>query len=373
MSPSLPEHIILEEILTRLPAASLARFKFVSKSWMALFSHPNFVKSHINRKEDYLIRTCPGGIGILSRTTLTESHIEDVPASFDGLVGSVTGLVCGVSESRNCFILWNPILHVYKQIPLPKHSKYSLFGFCWDSATEDFKLVAKKFDSSSAVVYSTKTNRWINIRAFRIPYAGDEFPAVIVKGNPYWTGYFRSPGILKFEARTNRFTCLGLTCVAGKRYSLCSVNDCLARIEYSLTRGNCLELYQFNDGRGVWSKMYTINIKTTYIFTIPKCFNYSGEIVFSGCHEWCDTKLNEVESLEYEFGYELGPSRLHRYSYTPSLIILDGMKTSTRHLRDKHRKLRSVWCMRLPRKYRRSRHFSVYDISLPTYCGGNVE
>ncbi|KAL1821755.1 hypothetical protein ACET3Z_016624 [Daucus carota] len=349
MSPALPEHIILEEILTRSPAASLARFRFVCKSWLAHISHPNFVKSHINRKEDYLIRTCPGGIGILSGTTLTESHIEDVPASFDGLVGSVTGLVCGISQSRNHFILWNPILHVYKQIPLPKHSRFSFFGFCWDSATEDFKLVAN-FHSSSALVYSTKTNRWIDVGSYQIPYPTHEFPAVIVKGIPYWTEFFGSPGILKFEARTNKFTWLEVTCLAGKRYSLCSVNDCLARIEYSLPGGNSLELYQFNEGRGVWSKMYTINIRTTFILTIPKCFNYSGEIVFSGCHE-----------------------RLHRYSYTPSLIILEGMKTSTRHLRDEHRKLRSVWCMCLPRKHRRSRHSSEFDLSSPTYSGGSIE
>ncbi|XP_057955039.1 F-box protein At5g62510-like [Malania oleifera] len=45
--PYIPEELV-EEILSRAPAESLARFMCVCKSWHSLFSDPFFVKKHLN-------------------------------------------------------------------------------------------------------------------------------------------------------------------------------------------------------------------------------------------------------------------------------------------------------------------------------------
>ncbi|MCL7032253.1 hypothetical protein MKW94_000196, partial [Papaver nudicaule] len=46
MSRYLPEEII-GDILPRLPAKSVLRFRCVCKSWLKLFRNPNFVKHHL--------------------------------------------------------------------------------------------------------------------------------------------------------------------------------------------------------------------------------------------------------------------------------------------------------------------------------------
>ncbi|KAF7126505.1 hypothetical protein RHSIM_Rhsim11G0052400 [Rhododendron simsii] len=42
----LPHHLLVEEVLTRLPAKSLMRFKSVSKLWCSTIYDPCFVKAH---------------------------------------------------------------------------------------------------------------------------------------------------------------------------------------------------------------------------------------------------------------------------------------------------------------------------------------
>ncbi|XP_058210743.1 putative F-box/LRR-repeat/kelch-repeat protein At1g11620 isoform X1 [Rhododendron vialii] len=47
--PDLP-HVIIYDILSRLPVKPLCRFKSVSKPWLALVTDPQFIKSHLNHQ-----------------------------------------------------------------------------------------------------------------------------------------------------------------------------------------------------------------------------------------------------------------------------------------------------------------------------------
>jgi hypothetical protein len=43
----LPEELVLDEILIRLPVKSLLRFKCVSKAWRTAISDPSFIRTHL--------------------------------------------------------------------------------------------------------------------------------------------------------------------------------------------------------------------------------------------------------------------------------------------------------------------------------------
>lgn len=98
----LPEHIIHNEILTRLPPKYILRFRLVCKSWNSLFSTSAFKNSHLTRRhhrsgieEDLLIvkkNTLGEGMYIFSHTKII--NIRSVPCVCDALIGSINGLVC---------------------------------------------------------------------------------------------------------------------------------------------------------------------------------------------------------------------------------------------------------------------------------------
>ncbi|CAM0880074.1 unnamed protein product [Alopecurus aequalis] len=47
--PVIPDEIVFDEILVRLPVKSLTRFKSVSKTWHAIISDPCFIRSHLQQ------------------------------------------------------------------------------------------------------------------------------------------------------------------------------------------------------------------------------------------------------------------------------------------------------------------------------------
>ncbi|KAF7143858.1 hypothetical protein RHSIM_Rhsim05G0019600 [Rhododendron simsii] len=69
----LPHDLVAAEVLTRLPAKSLMRFKGVSKLWRSTISHPCFCKAH--RARSRLSRRAGGGGGLIM--AFPETIIDD--------------------------------------------------------------------------------------------------------------------------------------------------------------------------------------------------------------------------------------------------------------------------------------------------------
>ncbi|KAL8102616.1 hypothetical protein AgCh_027219 [Apium graveolens] len=292
-----------------------------------------------NPNDEYLIRTWPGGVAILSRTDLCESPVENIPYSapcpdYLRMVGSINGLVCfaRLSEPRLCFILWNPALNLSKQILLlPEHccnpnNRYCYrVGFSWDSVANDYKLIAVctwwTCIKKPGFVYSSRTNCWSNL-ADPLHVDGLRFPSVIVKGIPYWT-CLKLTVILKFEARNNQFTSFTVSRNVGKRYSLVNLNDCLARIEFTVGKTDSMDVYQHDEENNIWCKMLRVNFTENHILSSPTCFKYGGEIVFNGSFYLTDSKAIKIKRLAYEKNIN---SDIHGYTYTPSLVVLEGME-----------------------------------------------
>ncbi|WOH11060.1 hypothetical protein DCAR_0830539 [Daucus carota subsp. sativus] len=358
---TLPQEIIIEEILKRLPVESLVKLQVVCKLWNSLLHDPCFTRSHFQQsisqkpENDYLIINdhkygggrCPNVLSILSRNNFSETCIDKVPYSASessnndiNLIGSINGLVClnCFSNYRRRFMIWNPMIHRSKKILLPKYYGRALqncvCGFGWDSITNDYKVMIKPGDSVEVALYSCKTDcwsykpvdcdvSWSKYDIFQFP----QFPSVVVKGIPYWK-YYDGTKIVNFDVTTNRFRSLvnNNTDPMGPYYNLVNIYDALARIMYSNFTNMLLYVDLYDENRGVWSKMYEIkNVVTRSIKTLM-CFKYGGETVYAdrenvNCY---DPKSDEIKVLvdckkEYTQGF----------SYTPSLLSLDGMSSTS--------------------------------------------
>ncbi|KAK4737060.1 hypothetical protein R3W88_000757 [Solanum pinnatisectum] len=103
--PFLPPEVIVE-IISRLTVKFLLKFRSVSKSWLALISSPEFVKSHMSfsfNKNIYDRVMEESNLDYLMKKSGISFLIE----------GSVNGFHCLVNEVDEIF-LWNPTIRKYK-------------------------------------------------------------------------------------------------------------------------------------------------------------------------------------------------------------------------------------------------------------------
>lgn len=371
-TPALPDEIIVDEILKRLPVEFVVRFRSVSKLWNFLLSQPNCIQSLLNHSisqnfnDDYLIFTTrkyygkssgitrtPDGISILSHSNSSEICLDNVPyllcnRDLIQLVGSINGLVCiacfpridSVLDSYH-FILWNPTMNLSKKILLPNdcptklksHNRF-MFGFGWDYVTNNYKIIVQSTDSVQAVIYSSETDSWINI-------VGSKFsehmisclmcwlPSVIVKGICYWDSCATSHQVIKFEPKNNELTYFTVPRFR-ECYKLVNLNDRLARVEYASVGEDIMDVYFFNEECCTWSKIYTTNIGIYDLKSINSCFRNGRMVVFNMKHQkysLCDLKSNETKGLACSYDKKYTYYFISGFSYTPSLVALEGMKS----------------------------------------------
>nr|XP_017240077.1 PREDICTED: putative F-box/kelch-repeat protein At3g17280 [Daucus carota subsp. sativus] len=334
---TLPEDLILAEILPRLPAKYLLGHRLVCKSWNSVFSTPAFVNSQLthqlhnnSEEQDRIIVKRDGlieGVDILSH--IDSIRVRKVPCACDTLCGSVNGLVLMVSKPEKRFCLWNPAIGQVKLFDFPAphlHLKnngyydYKALMFCYDSMSSPARQIC----------HST-----------------------IVKGTPYWScsNSLTLPGekherkffwTFKFVPEINEFRILpdldSLKC-CGDTFSIVNIKDRLVGMTYnSVTHGgtNMVDMYSLDNeeySSGVWSKMYSIG--PVYFCSNQRllhAFRNGGEILIrghSGTFAFYDPKTKEIKSIAGTTSTRIFFTELvgHRYSYTPSLVRVRGMKS----------------------------------------------
>ncbi|CAI9117971.1 OLC1v1019465C1 [Oldenlandia corymbosa var. corymbosa] len=216
---TLPNEVIIE-ILTWLPAKTLARFLCVSKSWRALITTPKFIKAHLRNssgRDDYahhrvLFRCMTSSGGEAKgynpntryfslapvffgdgKTTIRSTLVEDPVMNSRGseIIGSANGLLC-VGIKRKLFF-WNPTIRKFKKLPEfyphSKPSKKRHVVFEYDEVDGDYRVYffASYYGSENVLidVYSRNTNTWRRIQRFCIA----NWPAVgflVARGILYW-------------------------------------------------------------------------------------------------------------------------------------------------------------------------------------------
>uniref|UniRef100_A0A7N2LGL4 F-box domain-containing protein n=1 Tax=Quercus lobata TaxID=97700 RepID=A0A7N2LGL4_QUELO len=165
----LPDDLVINNILTRLPVKSVMRFRRVCKSWYSSIKTSDFIDTHLSNYKDshdngYVIHMpsvrntssyrSPSSSSS-SNTSIpvctvafdcTFDKISDVRIPFDvnfnQIVGSCNGLLC-VANSGNVIYLWNPSIRKFKRLPdtlLGQLDNVTL-GFAYHPENNDYKVV----------------------------------------------------------------------------------------------------------------------------------------------------------------------------------------------------------------------------------------
>ncbi|XP_076900784.1 F-box/kelch-repeat protein At3g06240-like [Bidens hawaiensis] len=151
---------VVEEILIRLDAKDLTRYKSVCKSWRSLIATPCFVKSHLNltyNKDRYNNRLGHRRVSLYTTPCFFNHHL---------LVGSSGGLVC-TSSFMSELIVGNPLTREVRQLAYPPCIGAPLYwGFGYDSLRDDYKVIvgARRGKNQTCFqVLSLKSNVWSDI------------------------------------------------------------------------------------------------------------------------------------------------------------------------------------------------------------------
>ncbi|CAI9117690.1 OLC1v1019141C1 [Oldenlandia corymbosa var. corymbosa] len=208
LMPDFPDEIAIE-ILSRLPAKSLGKFKCVAKPWLSLISSQGFIKTHLavsaesddfshhrlilyeftdNRFQHRLYSASSLLNEVFDETTAAAEvfNIDYIiqPYELFWLVDSCSGLVCLINMDRE-LILCNPCTKKFKKLPGSEIRKSNTLGFGYDSLNDDYKVV--EFVDNKVNMYSVKTSSWRKIEDLEVITPAYDKPVHYVSGTFYWS------------------------------------------------------------------------------------------------------------------------------------------------------------------------------------------
>ncbi|KAJ9557949.1 hypothetical protein OSB04_012563 [Centaurea solstitialis] len=283
-APELPPEILLFQILPRLPAKSLLRFKCVCKQWRSFLTTPLFAKIQLHRATtvDYHEKLIFCIRGSTSRCKFLTIDCEDgliAPpryCPFPGntaatITSSVNGLACvdiwNNAKALSDLILWNPLTDEYKTLPRPVDGKcYSIPFFvhelCYTCTDDDYKILRINVDGK-VYIYSLKSDSWRNLESKldnpgHIPYVGDHHNLLDEKLHLLMylgTRYV----IIRLDLKTEKFTKIAVpsTCPNGSCLKFVVVKGCIrvtiCKVDF-FSGTWTIEEWQL-DGDGSWMKV----------------------------------------------------------------------------------------------------------------------
>jgi len=190
MHKSLGEDLEIQ-ILVRLPAKSLMRFKCVRQSWNVLIKSPYFVKRHMQmgmQSEDRRLMIFPSCIFEERNQVIMTLSVHDNPTLNPSPTGDMLikmpytvysyGHCNGVFCLQECddLILWNPTTREFQLLPQPSYeivldvNDEAFIGFGADPNTNEFKVVKlsihrpirwrRSISFSLAELYNHSTKSW---------------------------------------------------------------------------------------------------------------------------------------------------------------------------------------------------------------------
>lgn len=216
----LPEDIITD-ILKRLPAKSLVRFRCVCKPWGALLTDSNFIKAHLKRNRSVfqsnlktntrliLARYCDTLLSATdSSDTKNKNAIQAEELDFP-LVKNLPYYVKGHSDGLLCLVIndgyegllviYNPSIQQYRKLPNPGNfrSTREVIGIGYDETCDDYKVVRVPSNycrmkcpgyKPKVEVLTLKSNTWRQIPDEDTPpyFVEHIFQATEVNGGLYW-------------------------------------------------------------------------------------------------------------------------------------------------------------------------------------------
>ncbi|KAL4570290.1 hypothetical protein LXL04_025942 [Taraxacum kok-saghyz] len=294
---------IITNILYRLPAKSLGRFRCVSKDWLSLISEPQFIKIHQNthnRSHLIFVSNLHPLYSLPIHHHEAESPQEPTKIRFEtdntsiALHGSCNGLVLLTTHHDfTCFqlVVLNPTTGEFlkSQNPVMKSRTDFLeieimYGLGYDSVTDDYKVVIVSYfhnhgiippDNMSVHVHSLRTKTWKRITDSPYDHSyGMSLPGVFVNGFLHWIAKKNSdhlPVIVAFNLADENFSEL-----PSPNFKI----DCkLIALNGKLAVFMEDEVWLMNEYgvRESWTKILVLGILPKIE---PMSFNYNGKVLF---------------------------------------------------------------------------------------------
>ncbi|KAI3815231.1 hypothetical protein L1987_14892 [Smallanthus sonchifolius] len=269
--PELPPEITLFQILPRLPAKSVIRFKSVSKQWHAFLTTPMFKNLHLQHinKDNH---QNPNKLLLSTTTEPYKFYTIDCEAPKDGLttcpslpfetkrkqievLTSFHGLVCvGMKDTfhneYSDLILWNPLTREYRTLSKGNHHKIRpgrAFSLYYTSSDDDYKLVHVTHD---VYIYSLRSDSWSTVG--------------------YSQYIQRMPNCLSerwFDTKTEKFTKISIPSFKSMWACILSFSVVRGCIHVCAAYNGCkmkylreMEMWRM-DGDGEWTKVVTYSEK----------------------------------------------------------------------------------------------------------------
>lgn len=177
------------EVLKRVPAESLLRFKCVCRLWHSIISDPMFVQAQLRTSlqenpkpsERLLLHEYPRPSSLDVEEEAADSRLEDGvfmkldcqpidPNEGFYIEGSCHGLVSLRAGDLRRFFLYNPTTRELRKLPksprAPGHHLELFFGFGYDTLRDDYKVVLGTGGIGSMPtvdVFSLKSDSWRSI------------------------------------------------------------------------------------------------------------------------------------------------------------------------------------------------------------------
>ncbi|KNA16347.1 hypothetical protein SOVF_089980 [Spinacia oleracea] len=324
---SFPVEIIID-ILLRLPAKSLIRFKSVCKSWYELINGVDFVNRHLERS-------------LATQTNLHfvyNAHDTLCMADFDSfnkpielnypfrdsvmVVGSFNGLLCLQSSNQRPLVIYNPTTQTYKKLPLlGKSASFDHlrsmwhFGFGYDSIARDYKCVSViqcgngngyrmgPFENE-VMVYSLKDDSWRKARTPSVPFNFGYRRNVFVNDSIHWVGGVNeNVAIVAFDLRDETFSTLPIPdCDSLNRRGMYVgiLDGCLClSISYNELRDSDIWVMREYGVAGSWTKLFSIAKRNGHdAVERPVCYSINLKELFVHMSFICEVASINLDTME---------------------------------------------------------------------------
>ncbi|KNA13203.1 hypothetical protein SOVF_118230 [Spinacia oleracea] len=286
-----PEEIVVD-ILLRLPAKSIGRFRCVSKPWKSLLSEPQFIKAHLNRikqhptTEESII--CRHFYALYSTRLNNAHHLFDEIKGFatklnldghcfdlfDFQFASCDGLIL-VRDVEIKLLLINPTTREVKPLPeIDPLLSPVIFGIGYDSVNDDYKVVIAGISDEGLIffIYSVKNGSWKRVEK-NVPFdhnASFFSTGVFVNGYIHWVAYKKDVSIIAaFNVAEEKFCELPLPSIADiKKYSIDDYDPEKGELVFHILveLGGCLSGFPYRIPTNVWMmKEYGVQESWTFI------------------------------------------------------------------------------------------------------------
>ncbi|GJT25020.1 putative F-box protein [Tanacetum coccineum] len=195
-----PDDVILNHILARVPTKSVCRFNCVSKEWHSFLASDMFKNKHNQHVDDhknnlkfmFLSKTetsfefatidceeAPPSDKDLTPTRRPLPPFEETTPYDIHILTSFHGLVClGILKDwrdveYSDLILWNPLTNEYKRLSKSKYQHrdcitlYWKFGLYYSCCEDYYKLLCLNLFDDYVYIYSLKSDSWRKVDAFQ--------------------------------------------------------------------------------------------------------------------------------------------------------------------------------------------------------------